>query len=373
MELHEFFMQVPMPLVIMNGPKHLFTLTNKAYEKLIGKRVIGQTVEQSFTTEEVRDFIPLLDEVYNSGIPFFGKELFFPLKNLKGVSEDNWINVEYYPFFGNSGKITGVLGFITDVTEVVKSRLLMEKSELYYRQLAIDLEKESELREVFVSTLSHDLRTPLTIAKLSSSTLAKNLIDIPALNKIALRISHSMDRADEMIQDLLDASFIKAGEKLPLKVAPCCMNTLITTVIEELSSIHENRFQVNFSKEVYGIWDSNGIRRVLENLLLNAVKYGKENGVVTIQLGVVDQQVCVTVHNEGLHIAPAELKTLFDRFKRLKNAQIGHQKGWGLGLTLVKGIIEAHGGIVKVRSLSGEGTTFVVELPLDSSEFSELG
>lgn len=367
MELHEFFMLVPMPLVIMSGPEHLFTLTNLSYENLIGKSVLGKTVEQCFDQDEVGEFIPLLDKVYTSGIPFFGKELYFPQKNLMGFSEDHWVDVKYYPIFGNSGKITGVLGFISDATEVVKARKIIEKSEHFFRQLSVDLELESELKEIFVSTLSHDLRTPLTIAKLSANTLARNLIDIPALNKIALRISASMDKADKMIQDLLDASFIKAGEKLPIKISPCCMNTLVATVIDELSSIHENRFQVNAAETINGFWDGDGISRVLENLLLNAIKYGKDKAVVSIQLNIIDNTVVMSIHNEGEIIPPEDLAILFERFKRLKNTKMSEQKGWGLGLTLVKGIIEAHGGSVRVESQVKLGTTFFVELPLDSS------
>lgn len=369
MELHEFFMQVPTPLVIMSGPAHVFTLANIAYEKLIGKPILGKSVKEAFTTEEVGSFIPLLDEVYQTGIPYKGNELLFPMKNQSGVAVDMWVNIEYYPFFGKSGKITGVLGFINDVTEVVKARKIIEKSEQFFRQTVLDLEKESQFKEIFVSTLSHDLRTPLTVAKLSAQSLARKLEDQPQFCKMAQRISVNMDRADRLIQDLLDASLIKAGEILPLRITPCSMNTLILSVIEELSSIHKDRFEVNFRANVDGLWDSLGIRRVLENLLLNGIKYGQENRPVSICMSMSGEYVNVSVHNEGTHIIPEELVTLFDRFNRTSIAKSSHQKGWGLGLTLVKGIIEAHGGNVNVVSLEGEGTTFTLQLPLDSNKF----
>lgn len=367
MELHEFFKQVPLPLVIFHGPEHLFVLTNHAYDELVDRPVIGKTVSQAFDCEEVGEFISLLDGVYYSEIPYRGKELFFPKKNTEGVTEDCWVDVEYHPFYGKGEKIIGVLGFVHNVTAVVKTRKMIEKNEMYYRLLALDLEAESELKEIFISTLSHDLRTPLTIATLSANTLAKNLIEIPSLNKIALRISSAMIKADKMIQNLLDASFIKAGEKLPIIIRPVCMNKIIEAVVEDLSSIHENRFQFFAPCEVNGFWDDEGIRRVLENLLLNAIKYGYAKSLVTIKLSIVDNTVSISVHNEGDLVTADELITIFSRFKRVNSNKKNEQKGWGLGLTLVKGIIEAHRGTIYAKSVAGEGTTFIIELPLDST------
>lgn len=373
MELHEFFMQAPVPLVLLSEASHIFTLANKAYENLVKRSVIGKTVNEIFSFEEAKHFLPAIDHVFNTGVAYTGKEIYFPLMNDNEAVSDHWVDVNYYPFFGNTGKITGVLAFINDVTAIVEARKFIEKSEQNLRHLVTNLEKESDLREVFVSALSHDLRTPLTVAKLSSQALMRKLEDSSPMHKIAHRISVSMDRADKMIQDLLDASQIKGGEKLPLRITSCNMNNIVTSVIEELSSMHHDRFEMHAEEEINGFWDDSGIRRVLENLLLNGIKYGSELTPVNIRLSRNEESIVMEVHNEGLLIIPDELATIFDRFKRAKNASLIQQKGWGLGLTLVKGIIEAHGGTVNVKSLSGEGTTFAICLPLDSTSFCDQG
>jgi signal transduction histidine kinase len=373
MELHEFFMQAPIPLAILSGPEHLFTLANEAFENFVGRSVIGKTILDIYNYEEAHHLIPQIDYVFRTGTSVSENELFFPIKDVIGNIQKHWINVHYYPFYGNNGKITGVLTFINDVTEIVNAKKIIEKSELHFREMSVTLEKERDLKEVFISTLSHDIRTPLTVAKMSAELIAKKIVDNPLIYKMAFCISSSIDRADRMIQNLLDASFIKAGEKLQLYIAQCSMNSIVASVVEDLSIVHNDRFFIRSLEEVDGFWDENGIRRVLENLLLNAVKYGKVNTIITIEIIKTHESVIVNIHNEGMPIEPDDIKTLFNRFKRLNSAIKSDQKGWGLGLTLVKGIIEAHGGSVQVKSLSGEGTTFSINLPIDTKKFLKQG
>jgi signal transduction histidine kinase len=109
---------------------------------------------------------------------------------------------------------------------------------------------------------------------------------------------------------------------------------------------------------------------VLENLSENAIKYGDPLGTVTIGVREVEDRVIVEVHNVGHPIALEDQQSLFELFSRTQSAERGSKKGWGLGLTLVRGITEAHGGIVRVRSLAREGTTFTLDLPRRSRQES---
>jgi signal transduction histidine kinase len=219
------------------------------------------------------------------------------------------------------------------------------------------LEEERNLRENFVSTLSHDLRTPLTAAKTSAPLVG--------------RIVDSIDRADQMIQDLLDANLIRAGGKLPIHLESVNLNRLVQEVCEELSSVHGNRYQVEFNQEIQGQWDGIGVRRILENCMKNAQKYGSPDAKIIIRLShdLKKEQVTISIHNLGNPIPPDDQKALFAPFHRTTQALNSGKKGWGLGLTLVRGMTEAHGGKVSVHSSQVDGTTFTILLPLDSSLF----
>ncbi|MEA9356221.1 PAS domain-containing sensor histidine kinase [Bacteriovorax sp. PP10] len=481
LELRDFFLQAPMPFAVLNGPDHQFTFANSAYEKFVERAVVGKTIKDLFAYDEVKDYLPLLDKVYATGISFIGNEMPFFIKDGLDANKRLWINVAYHAFREACGKIKGIIVFITDVTDIVNAKHTIQKSENQFRLLSnalpnmvwmanpdgkIDwysdvwykytghkknsisneislvihpddillstekwnkaikkqvsfkkeirlkkfstgeyrwhlclgipvkdengiilrwigsytdihdqkinvqnLEQERDLKEVFVSTLSHDLRTPLTVAKLSAQMIAKVLLDEPALLKSAKRISSNMDRADKMIQDLLDTSLIKAGGKLPLKIKECSLNALLKAIIEDLSSVYGDRFKINSTEQINGFWDPVGLRRVFENILMNAVKYGRDEGPIKVTANCLNQNVEIKIHNEGDQINPNELSLLFTRFKRTEDSHSGHQKGWGLGLTLVKGLTEAHGGSIHAISLKDGGTTFTVSLPLDSQKY----
>ncbi len=117
--------------------------------------------------------------------------------------------------------------------------------------------------------------------------------------------------------------------------------------------------------EIKGYWDSSGVRRILENLVNNAVKYGANYQPVNVSLRENSDRATIFVHNVGNPLSPDEVANIFGHYKRTPSAQAGTKKGWGLGLALVRGIAEAHGGSVRVESAPGKGTTFTVEFPRD--------
>jgi signal transduction histidine kinase len=245
------------------------------------------------------------------------------------------------------------------VTDVVKHKKEVEK-------IVQDLRQERDLRERFVATLTHDLRTPLTAAKMSTQLLARKSDDPAVIQMISGRIADNINRADQMIRDLLDANRLRAGEKLPIQINACDLNQIASEVLEELSTLHGDRFVLHASSHIEGYWSGSGMRRILENLCNNAIKYGAPYRPIMITLKSMDQNVEISVHNEGSPISPEDQNTLFQPYRRTESAQIGKQRGWGLGLTLVRGIAEAHGGWVKVESSVSEGTTFSVQLPIDA-------
>ncbi len=128
-------------------------------------------------------------------------------------------------------------------------------------------------------------------------------------------------------------------------------------------NIHGDRFRLSSSEQINGYLDSTAIRRIVENLLGNAVKYGTPETLITTSLTQKKETIEISVHNLGNPIPIEDQKHLFQQFQRTESAQKGSQTGWGIGLTLIQGLADAHGGRVVVRSEESEGTTFTVTLP----------
>lgn len=359
-DLQNVFRQSPFITAILSGPEYSFTLASKAYEDFIGRSVAGKTVREIFKPEEISLFLPILDNVRKTGESFVGKAMpFNPVVN--GKVENRYIDLGNYPVKGASGNVEGVLVIASDVTEEVMAKQAIADLNKKLSKTVHDLEIERDMRDRFVASLTHDLRTPITTAKLSAQLLSKKFTD-EFLHQILNRISKNMDRADRMIQNLLDANSIKAGQEIPLKRSPCQLSTIISEVLEDLSVGQGDRFIFN-SSDISGNWDRDALKRIFENLITNAIKYGLPGGTITIDLLEENNLARIKVHNEGNPISTVEREKLFKLFNRSASAIAGNQKGWGLGLTLVKGLVQAHGGEVEVDSSEEKGTTFTVIIP----------
>jgi signal transduction histidine kinase len=338
-------------VAFMKGPDHEFEYVNPAHVRLInGVNATGKKVCEVQPEAEGTGLLKLLDDVYGDGATFELRDTPFLIGNT--VKHFDFI---FTPSFGYDGKIDGVMAIVNDITAIITSRDEISKS-------VESLEEERDLRERFVAALSHDLRTPLTAAKMSAQLLDRKLDE--GSRKLTSRIINSMDRADDMIRDLLDASKIKAGEKFSLHLQACNLTELAQETIEDLITIHGNRFQLELQKNIHGFWDIEFVRRILENLASNAIKYGSISTPVMICTKQNGNSVELLVQNRGNPIPEAEKMSLFEPYKRSANS--GSQKGWGIGLTLVRGFSEALGGRVSVTSSEKDGTIFSVNLPEDS-------
>lgn len=231
------------------------------------------------------------------------------------------------------------------------------------------LKAERELRARFVSLLAHDLRGPVTGAMISADMLMRMPERLDERRDLGARIKRNLNRVEQMVRDLLDASLVQAGQPLPLRLGPCELTSIARDVVDELKTIHGDRLRLDAAEEAHGVWSAEELRRAIWNLATNAIKYGAPLSPVTLTVRCVDGGVRVSVHNEGKPLSADEQRRIFEPFARVQGPDASTQMGWGLGLTLVRGCVEAHGGRVQVESTVEAGTTFSMHLPLDARPF----
>lgn len=218
-----------------------------------------------------------------------------------------------------------------------------------------------DIQEMFMVTLTHDLRGPVNVVKMGTQLILRRLERGDAHADVAVRMISAIDRLDSMIQNLLDASRLRAGQSLQFEFEECNLAQLLQDVVEDLSFAHGERFILVSDSDIKSNCSRKQIRRVIENLATNAVKYGDPDTLITLTLQQTDTQINLTVHNKGIPIAPEAQSILFQQFRRITSAE--DQTGWGLGLFLAKSIIEAHQGTIEVESAEGKGTSFVIKMP----------
>lgn len=258
------------------------------------------------------------------------------------------------------GRLSGFSEVVQDLTE--RHQLIQERG--LTRGEQNDLEAKRQQREHFVSTLTPDLRGPLVAALASLKMITRHAAGSERVIDWAMRATRSVQRVDRMIADLLDVNRLRAGETMSLGFRACDLARAAHEVVDELTMVYGNRFTLQTAGDLKGVWDDASLRRVLENLLVNAIKYG-DGTPIAMRLERREQHVLLTVHNQGQPIDVEEVPFLFEPFHRGRAVQ-PQQKGWGLGLALVRSIVEAHNGKVNVESSPAQGTTFTIDLPIDS-------
>lgn len=233
------------------------------------------------------------------------------------------------------------------------------------------VERVEESRNLLLGVLGHDLRTPLSAARLSTEYLLRSEGLTQAQTQAAARIQSSTRRMREMVQDLLDFTRTRLGGGLPIEPAAADFGRVCRQVVDELEAFQpEHVLRVHCEGELAGEWDEHRLGQLVSNLVSNAMQHGKENGAVTIRLVGAGQEVRLEVHNEGPPIAPEAMPSLFDPTMRPAMQSTERDEGssgLGLGLYIVREIARAHGGDVGVESAEGAGTTFTVRLPRHAS------
>lgn len=266
-------------------------------------------------------------------------------------------------------------GFIIGV--FTKQQILLKKRENQLKEI-IQKERQAKeeaqnairARDEFLSIASHELKTPLTtiILRIQStldSILNQSLASFSGEKLVSsLNVAHDQTRRlQNLIKDLLNFSLITTG-KLQLELKEDNLTTLVKGVLnrfEDHLALAGCSVKLEATQDIQGLWDQVRLDQAVSNLLTNSIKYG-EGSPIEISVFKEDDKAKITIVDKGIGIDPKLQKKIFERFKR--GTHEAKFQGLGVGLFIVKQIIEAHGGKIFVKSKLGEGSKFTIELPI---------
>lgn len=393
--LERFFMQAPASICILDGPELEFELINPLYQQMFpGRKLLGKPLLTALPEIVGQPIWSILQDVYQTGETFEGKEVLIPLARHEGDAlEDIYFNFIYQARYDEQGNIDGILVFAYEVSDLVLSRKKVEASERRLQNTSDELatineelaaaneeiqvsneelsQSNQQLIRInsdldnFIYTASHDLKAPITniegllqvlLRSLSSESLADE-----RTQHITGMMQSSIDRFKKTLTNLTDiiklqkensqgATFVSFSETieeviLDMEQLIQSSNASIETNIEGCSSIH---------------FSQNNLRSIVYNLLSNAIKYRspERNPLVQVNCRQTDEYSIISVQDNGLGMHLSDTPKIFNMFKRLHV----HVEGTGIGLYMIKKIIDNAGGKIEVESKVGEGSTFKVYL-----------
>ena len=255
-----------------------------------------------------------------------------------------------------SGFISGLVAVLHDTTEQ---------------------EKEERERRLFVSNVSHELRTPLTSVKSYLEALDEGALYDPVAPDFIKVSLDETNRMMRMVTDLLHLSRID-NATTQLDVELINFTAFITFILNRFDKMRsqdeEKKYELVRDYPINSVWieiDTDKMTQVIDNILNNAIKYSPDGGKITVSMKTTDDQMILSISDQGLGIPKQDLPRIFDRFYRVDRARSRAQGGTGLGLAIAKEIIKQHNGFIWAKSEYGKGSTFTIVLPYDKEAVKE--
>jgi signal transduction histidine kinase/two-component SAPR family response regulator len=361
-DLYALFMLAPTPIAVFRGAEYTIELANPSACRLWGRDpedVVDRPLRDVSPEPEGRPFLDVLDAVFVSGKPFVGREASLHRPAAAAAADETfYINFAYTPLRNARGEVERILAVGSDVTPQVRAREEIAR----LREIA---EAANRAKDEFLAMLGHELRNPLAPI-------------LTALQLMKLRGGGSVSREREVIErqvshlvglvdDLLDVSRITRG-KIELRREPLEIATAVARAIEIASPLLEQqRHNLHVDVPASGLAveaDQSRLAQVLANLLTNAAKYTEPGGDIFVTARIEGGEIVLDVRDTGIGMEPEMLRRAFELFVQERQTLDRSRGGLGLGLAIVRSLVELHGGSVAAASPGkGHGSVFTIRLP----------
>ena len=370
MRYNMMLMQSPFAFAIFKGEDMIVTFANDSIKSFWGKgmdvenkpilQVLPELIEQPFPA--------LLKEVYKTGIPFYGNEIFAPLFR-NGKSEETYFNFVYQPYYEVDGTISGVTVIASEVTThvITKNQLIEAKNDAEMKaQIAEDAVKA---KQQFLSNMSHEIRTPMNAIIGFTNVILKTKLNETQKQYInAIKISGAS--LIVLINDILDIAKVDSG-KMNFEQVPFNLPDSIDTMLQLFElKIKEKDLELikEYDDKIPQIIEGDPIRlrQIILNLLNNAVKFTNK-GKITLHTSLMEEDensvlIEFVLSDTGIGIPADRLDNVFKNFEQAHQNDKVFYGGTGLGLAIVKQLVEVQGGVIMVKSEVNEGTKFSFNL-----------
>ena len=336
-----------------------YVLTNPVYRALAREGLItGRSIEEVFAPAIVRIVEPLVRRVMETGQPLHVPECSVP----DGV--ESWWNISLVPLHESGGVTSSVLILTEDITE-------RKQAEGRLRRSQEALQEADRRKDEFLATLAHELRNPLAPIRTAAQILGSPKVSPHQLQWAQNVIQRQVGHMALLLDDLLDIARITRG-KLELKTEPVKLTDVVDSAVEAARPLLDGKhhsFKVSLPAEALILRaDPLRLSQVLSNLLTNAAKYTDPGGHIELSGHVQGGLLCLSVQDDGIGMSPESLERNFEMFSQAEGASTRSDGGLGIGLALVRGLVELHGGAVEAMSEGpGRGSKFTVRLPLADS------
>jgi PAS domain S-box-containing protein len=345
-------------------------MVNAAYLAAIGRDerdVIGRTsLELAVDPEAGRAKADHDRVVVESGRSLTVEEVF------PGPSPARTYLTTKSPLRDEQGRIVGLVGVATDITERKRAERSLEELLGEEQRLREDAERANRAKDEFLAIVSHELRSPLNALRGWGHLLASTRpLDPSLVERATAAIKRNVEHQARLIDDILDTSRSISG-KLAIERAPVNLADVVQAAVEiarPAAAVKRIALDTVLGHAVATVeGDSGRLQQVLTNLLSNAIKFTPQGGAVSVSLAQAGDRVRVAVRDNGAGIAPEFLPHVFERFTQADTSSTRRAGGLGIGLALVRNIVDLHGGQVRAESEgAGRGATFTVELPASAA------
>jgi signal transduction histidine kinase/CheY-like chemotaxis protein len=351
----QLFEQAPSFMAVLRGPEHRIELANPGYMRLIGHReVLGKRVIEALPESIAQGYLKLLDDVYSSGQAYSASGSRYTVQvSPNGPVVERYLDFVYQPITDADGSVSGIFVEGFDTT----SRKLADMA----------LQDANRRKDEFLAMLAHELRNPLAPIRNAAEILARTIPAEAETYAVVNMIRRQTDQLTRLVDDLLDVSRISQG-RIDLKHETLSVAALIEQAFETVGPLfHDKRQDVSLVpsyEPLYVIGDVTRLVQSLVNVLTNAAKYTDRGGTIRIQTRSSPDDVFIEVTDNGSGISAELMPQIFELFVQGDRTLDRSQGGLGIGLAVVKKLVEMHGGQVSARSEGlGWGSTFELRLP----------